>query len=729
MSALAGFRRGVGAATNQTDKLNLSGARIGRAFGAGLAQAGRHMATFTASAVAAAQRVSSAFSQIGARLGAGLRQSFAYQGQLTGFFRTIFNLGTRTFTTLTRGVAAFARIGSEAFGILSKAFIGAGQGLALLSSGIGKALTSLVAFIPGVNAAAAATVGLIGTIGALAGSAFSIFKGAVTAARAVLLQFAAAAIEMASGILERLSDALGKLADAFLKGAGLIATALIGIGVAGYRMADSVNQGLIDLDRNLKQQGSSLRAYRAEYERFAQFVQANSLLTEGETLGLLNRGMEMGLTPQRAQEATMAAANLSAALGMPIEAAFDQIVKSMSGDLGRLGRVLWSTFQPIQQQLGEEGFKDFLSRGGAIDAINDNWGGASGLDEAAAARAADPLGRVMQTTKRIIQDIGVTILPMVNRWLERLNGWLQTFQGVDWGKWAKNLWNSITTDGLKFLGLIGGGLKDVLTEAFTWGWTFLLNLLPTLRNPLADILISTLRGALGDWVSNRLGIPQTGGRQGEIRRAAAGIAEGNFSTDAEAQALFNQAATDLGSGDLARRQGEDARNWMSRLRSLGPDAQRNIVERINTLANQSSTQVAQQGVAAAVAAANAAADPVGAAQRLATNASVVGGGLLAANDPRNFIPPGGVSQASQAVDFISAHGLNTNADAVGNRAQQLAATIPPDAGDSDRTDARSGSVSGQREEELRLQRERNSHMRVRTADQHAQQAVAMPGIR
>jgi len=133
---------------------------------------------------------------------------------------------------------------------------------------------------------------------------------------------------------------------------------------ASIEQADALNQ----LNTALALAGDFSQAASKDLQDFAIQLQKTTVISDETTLQMLALSKSFGVSNKQAKELVTAAANLSAVTGKDLRTSVEQLGGSLSGNLGLLGRTA-----PALRGLSKEA----LAAGGAIQFVNERFGGAA----------------------------------------------------------------------------------------------------------------------------------------------------------------------------------------------------------------------------------------------------------------------------------------------------------------------------------------------------------------
>ncbi len=138
---------------------------------------------------------------------------------------------------------------------------------------------------------------------------------------------------------------------------------------AGVKASVQQEEAINDLNAAMKASGTFTNAASQDLQNFSSSLQKNSTIGDEVILKTAALGISLGkLTGQQLKDATLAAANLSSALGISLDSAMQKIVKSsVDGGTGlrRFGIVV------------EKGATESITLANAIDKVNTQFAGAA----------------------------------------------------------------------------------------------------------------------------------------------------------------------------------------------------------------------------------------------------------------------------------------------------------------------------------------------------------------
>jgi hypothetical protein len=210
--------------------------------------------------------------------------------------------------------------------------------------------------IKSLNAADKAAVKFSGS---LTKSLSPIKKAATETSNAISSGFGDAFSTLTKGV------AIGNLVSTGILGiAGSVKSFVTGSVAAAEQQEDAINR----LSQALRTSGDFSQAAVDDFENFASTLQRASKFGDEVVLGQLAIAKSFGATNEQAKELVQAAANLSATFGGSLEERVQQLGKSLTGTVGRLGQFIPELKSLTQNQ---------LEAGNAIDIVNKKFAGAA----------------------------------------------------------------------------------------------------------------------------------------------------------------------------------------------------------------------------------------------------------------------------------------------------------------------------------------------------------------
>ena len=185
---------------------------------------------------------------------------------------------------------------------------------------------------------------------------------------------------------------------------------LVALGGVSIKAADTQLKAEAKLLTALKQREDVQRRLIKQ----AAELQSKTVFGDEEIIGQQAYLAALGLAEQQINETINAAVELSAALGMELEAAVKNLAKTYGGLTGELGESI-----PALKELTAEQLK----QGAAIDYVNRNY---KGFAEQMAKTGAGPLQQLKNKLGDMAEKLGTALLPVIQKiaeWLGKLADW------------------------------------------------------------------------------------------------------------------------------------------------------------------------------------------------------------------------------------------------------------------------------------------------------------------
>lgn len=243
-----------------------------------------------------------------------------------------------------------------------------------------------------------------------------------------------------------------------------LAIGITGIGAAAVWSANRQRQAYNELDRNLRRNGTTLDDYRRRLERLTNVAKGRSVRGDDSIVQVLNAAFQYDASLSLAERLIPAAINFAAVRGITPGEAAERIAKTFAGTPGELGEQLPS-LRIAMRNMNEEQRFQYLRGGGAIDVVQQLYGGRTGWDAAQAERDAAPWKTLLDRFDDLLQRIGDALLPTVDRITTKITKVLEDLEKYRWGALFNNIWDIVANRGQETMVAIGRSLGVAMQGA------------------------------------------------------------------------------------------------------------------------------------------------------------------------------------------------------------------------------------------------------------------------
>lgn len=199
----------------------------------------------------------------------------------------------------------------------------------------------------------------------------------------------------AGGGIGKLNLSMANLGAAAVAAGAAIATYLVGQGLReGIAAAIETESALSRMNQALNNVGRLSVASSNDFQQFASNIQLTTTVADDAAVSYLALATAFTKTNEQSKQVTLAAINMSAALGVSVETVIRQLGVSLSGTAGSLSRLI-----PEIRGLTEEQLK----AGKAIEIVTQKF---SGSAAAAANTYAGRLAQIKNAFGDVLEEIG-----------------------------------------------------------------------------------------------------------------------------------------------------------------------------------------------------------------------------------------------------------------------------------------------------------------------------------